>query len=92
MIGSLADVSAFYIYRLLDLETLKNSREAVVILAIVIIVIMTAICVIGTELSARVQRVMVFAQVGALVLLVVVGAIQLIFGGAPRPRSPLARG
>jgi amino acid transporter len=83
VIGSLADVSAFYIYRLLDLETLKNSREAVVILAIVIIVIMTAICVIGTELSARVQRVMVFAQVGALVLLVVVGAIQLIFGGAP---------
>ena len=83
VIGSLADVSAFYIYRLFDLETLKNSREAVVILAIVIIVIMTAICVIGTELSARVQRVMVFAQVGALVLLVVVGAIQLIFGGAP---------
>ncbi|MGH2962451.1 MAG: APC family permease [Solirubrobacterales bacterium] len=83
VIGSLADVSAFYIYRLFDLESLKNSREAVVILAVVIIVIMTAICVIGTELSARVQRIMVYAQVGALILLVVVGAIQLIFGGAP---------
>ena len=83
VIGSLADVSAFYIYRLLDLETLKNSREAVVIFAVVIIIVMTTICVIGTELSARVQRIMVLAQVGALVLLVVVGAIQLIFGGAP---------
>jgi amino acid transporter len=83
VIGSLADVSAFYIYRLFDLETLKNSREAVVILAIAIIIVMTAICVIGTELSARVQRIMVLAQVGALVLLMVVGAIQLIFGGAP---------
>ena len=90
VVGSLADVSAFYIYRLLDLETLKNSREAVVILAIVIIVIMTAICVIGTELSARVQRVMVLAQVGALVLLVVVGAIQLIFGGAPETSIPVS--
>jgi amino acid transporter len=76
-------VSAFYIYRLFDLETLKNSREAVVIFAVVIIAVMTTICVIGTELSARVQRVMVFAQVGAVVLLVVVGVTQLIFGGAP---------
>jgi amino acid transporter len=83
VIGSLADVSAFYIFRLLDLETLKNSREAVVIFAVVIIAVMTTICVIGTELSARVQRIMVLAQVGALVLLVIVGAIQLIFGGAP---------
>ena len=83
VIGSLADVSAFYIYKLFGLDELKQSREAVVILAIAIIVVMTAICVIGTELSARVQRVMVLGQVGALVLFVVVAAIQLIFGGAP---------
>jgi amino acid transporter len=83
VIGSLADVSAFYIYDLLELQELRRSRTAVVIFAVVIIAVMTAICVIGTELSARVQRVMVFAQVGILLLFVVVGAIKLITGDVP---------
>jgi amino acid transporter len=83
VIGSLADVSAFYIYDLFDLKDLKQSRFAVVTFAVVIVIVMTTICVIGTELSAKVQRVMVLSQVGALILFVVVGAIKLIFGGAP---------
>jgi amino acid transporter len=83
VIGSLADVSAFYIFDLLGLDDLKRDRVAVVTFAVVIVVVMTAICVIGTELSAQVQRVMVLMQVGALILFVVVAAIQLIFGGAP---------
>ena len=29
---------------------------------------MTAICVLGTELSALVQRVLIFSQVGALLM------------------------
>jgi amino acid transporter len=83
VIGSLADVSAFYIYDLLELDDLRRSRTAVVIFAVAIIAVMTAICVIGTELSAKVQRVMVFAQVGILLLFVVVGAIRLITGDVP---------
>ena len=83
VIGSLADVAAFYFYDLLDLTELKRSRIAVVGLAVAIIVVMTTICVIGTELSARVQRVMVLAQVGALVLFVVVATIRLITGDVP---------
>jgi len=83
VVGSLADVSAFYTYKLFGLDGLKNSREAVVALAIVIIVVMTAICVIGTELSARVQRALVFAQVGALVLFAVVAGVKVIAGDVP---------
>ena len=52
-----------------------------------IIAVMTAICVIGTELSAQVQRVMIFAQVGALLLFAVVALIK---GGALRARSARA--
>ncbi len=82
VIGSLADVSAFYIYDLFGLTELRNSRTAVIIFALVIITVMTAICVIGTELSARVQRVMALAQVGALLLFIVVAAFAIITGDA----------
>jgi amino acid transporter len=83
VIGSLADVSAFYIYDLFALDDLKKERAAVMLLAVAIVVVMTTICVIGTELSARVQRVMVFFQVGVLLLFVVVGAVLLITGDVP---------
>ena len=44
-----------------------------------IIAVMTTICVLGTELSAHIQRVMIFAQVGALLLFAVVALVK---GGA----------
>ena len=82
VIGSLADVSAFYIFDLFGLDELRQSRTAVIIFAVVIVAVMTTICVIGTELSAKVQRVMALAQVGALVLFIVVAGIALITGDA----------
>jgi amino acid transporter len=91
VIGSLADVAAYYTYDLLGLEGLRDSKAAVMIFALIIIAVMTAICVIGTELSAAVQRVMIFAQVGALLLFALVALIK---GGALTPElswfSPFA--
>jgi len=83
VVGSLADVAAFYLFDLLGLDGLRDSRGAVIALSVVIIVAMTAICVIGTELSARLQRVLVFFQVGALALLVVVAVIEGATGNLP---------
>jgi amino acid transporter len=83
VIGSLADVSAFYLFDLFDLKDLRNSRTAVVIFACVIIAVMTAIVVIGTQASARLQRVLVFSQVGILLLFVIVGVVRLITGDVP---------
>ncbi len=83
VIGSLADVSAFYLFDLFGLKDLRNSREAVVIFACLIIAAMTAIVVIGTQVSARVQRVMVFSQVAILLLFVVVGVVRLATGDVP---------
>ncbi len=80
VIGSLADVAAFYIFDLATLDSLAGSRFAVVTLAVLIIAVMTLICVLGTELSARVQRVMIIVQVGALVLFAVVALVQVIGG------------
>ncbi len=83
VIGSLADVSAYYLFDLVGLDGLRDSKAAVITFAVVIIAVMTTICVLGTELSASVQRVMVLAQVGILGLFIVVAAVRLISGDVP---------
>jgi amino acid transporter len=88
VIGSLADVSAFYFFDLLELTDLRRSRVAVVSLAVLIIAVMTAITVIGTELSAHLQRGLTFFQVGALLLFVVVAFIRLAAGDFDKSIDP----
>jgi len=83
VIGSLADVSAYYLFDIVGLDSLRDNRPAVVCLAVVIVIVMTWICVLGTELSAKVQRVLVLAQVTALILFAVVAAIRLATGDVP---------
>jgi amino acid transporter len=80
VVGSLADVAARYTYLFFGLESAADSKAAITVFAVIIIVAMTAICVIGTELSARIQDVMIIAQVGALLLFAVV-ALAPVFGG-----------
>jgi amino acid transporter len=91
VIGSLADVAAFYTFDLFSLDGLRDSKAAVTIFAILIIAAMTTVCVLGTELSARLQRVLILAQVAALLGFVVVALVE---GGALTPElswfSPLA--
>ena len=64
VIGSLADVSALFLFDLLELNDLRKSDLANVVLAVAIIAVMTTICVIGTEISAHLQRFLTFFQVG----------------------------
>ncbi len=51
--------------------------------AVVIVLVMTWLCVRGTEASAKFQVWLVFAQVGALLLFVVVAAVRLVMGNLP---------
>ena len=83
VVGSLADVAAFYMFDLVGLDGLRDTRVAVVALSVALIVVMTTICVVGTEASARLQRILVFFQVGALVLLVAVAFVEWILGALP---------
>ena len=82
VIGSLAQVAAFYTFDLLELDGLRDSTAANVAFTLAIIAVMTAICVLGTELSALVQRVMIVFQVGALLMFAVVALVK---GGALTP-------
>ena len=83
VIGSLADVGAYYIFDILGLDSLRDSKAAVTIFAIVIIAVMTLICVLGTELSAHLQRFLIAAQVVALLVFAVVALFKVAAGDAP---------
>jgi amino acid transporter len=88
VVGSLADVAAFYLFDILGLDGLRDNRVAVVILSLAIIAAMTTVCVIGTDISARMQRILVFAQVGALVIFAVVALVRVWLGDAPHGIDP----
>jgi amino acid transporter len=83
VVGSLADVAARYTYIFFGLDGLAGSKVAITLFAVVIIAATTALCVIGTELSARIQDVMIIAQVGALLLFAVVALVRVYGGTAP---------
>ncbi len=83
VIGSLADVSAYYFYDLVGLEDQRDSKAWVTITALGVIAAMTAVCVLGTELSARFQRVLIGAQVGALLMFAGVALFKVLAGDAP---------
>lgn len=80
VIGAQADVSAYYMLDLVGLDELRDTRWVVVAFAVVIIAVMTLLCVIGTEVSAMVQRVMVLAQVGAVLLFSTLGIVAMATG------------
>jgi amino acid transporter len=87
VVGSLADVSAYYLYDLLGLESdgkpLYRNDAAVAALAVAIIVVMTTICVIGTEISARLQRVLTLGQVAIMLMFAGAIFVRLIFDKVP---------
>jgi len=83
VIGSLADVASRYTYLLFGLDNAAGSRGAVTALAVVYIALMTLVCVLGIELSARIQNVLIVAQVGALLLFAVVALYKVFGNNAP---------
>jgi amino acid transporter len=82
VIGSLADVAARFGLLTLGLDGAADSKATVMGLAVVVIAVMTAICVLGTELSARVQNVLIIAQALSLLTLAAVALIKVASGDA----------
>jgi len=83
VVGSLADVAARYFYVLIGADGAADSKAAVTVLAVAIIALMTLICVLGTDLSARLQNWLIGAQVGALLLFAAVAIWKVVAGDAP---------
>lgn len=68
VIGSLAEVGVRFTLLTFQLDSAAENTWLVRILAVALIVVMTAICVIGTEVSARLQNGLILAQVLALLV------------------------
>lgn len=90
VIGAQADVAAYYMFDIVGLGGLRDNKAAVIAFAVAIIAVMTWLCVAGTELSAMVQRVMVFAQVGILLIFIVVAFVQLARGKHAEDAPPIS--
>jgi amino acid transporter len=78
VVGSLADVAARYTFLFFGLDDLAGDKWAVIAFAVALIAIMTWVCVIGTEISARLQRVLIFGQVIGLLLFAVVALVKVL--------------
>ncbi len=83
VMASLADIAAIYTFKLFGFTELSESKAAVIIAAVLWIAVMTWICYRGIELSARIQQVLLAAEVTILGLFAVVALVKVYGGSAP---------
>lgn len=100
VVGSLADVAIRFLLLTIGLDDAASNQWLVLALSILLILLMTWLCVTGTEASAKVQNVMTLAQVAALLIFIVVAVCKALAGmgaaDAPGPSwewmNPLTAG
>jgi len=64
VMASLSDIAAVYTFKLFGFSELSESKPAIIIAAVIWIALMTWICFRGIELSARIQQILLGAEVG----------------------------
>ncbi len=83
VIGSLANVGVVFTLRTLGLDTLADDTAVVLVLTVGLVLLMTWICVLGTELSARLQNALILAQTAALLVFAAVAVHRGVTGDSP---------
>ncbi len=82
VMANLAQIAALYSFRLVGWEAAGASTAAVTALGVLFIVAMTAICVIGIELTARTQLLLLGLELLALALFAAVALVRVYSGDA----------
>ena len=82
VMANLAQIAGLYTFLLFDWQSAADSTVAVTAVGVVWIAIMTWICVIGIELSARTQVGLLSAEVITLALFAVVALVKVASGNA----------
>jgi amino acid transporter len=80
VMASLSNIAAIYTFKLFGFTELGESKAAIIIAAVIWIALMTWICYRGIELSARVQQVLLTAEIIILGVFSVV-ALAKVYGG-----------
>ena len=83
VVGSLAEVGVRFTLLAVGLDGWESSTPVVLGLTVVLVVVMAALCVLGTELSARVQNGLIVAQTLALAVFAVVALVRGLRGDSP---------
>jgi amino acid transporter len=83
IVGSLANVGVVFTLRTLNLDDLADNQAVVIVLTVALVLLMTWICVLGTELSAHLQNVLILAQTVALLVFAAVALVRGISGDSP---------
>lgn len=81
--GSLADTAVRFSLLALNLDDLAGDNAVVIPLVVVVVLAMTALCVLGTEISARFQNVLILVQVVSLLVFAVVALVRASTGDTP---------
>lgn len=82
VMSNLAEIAGIYGFRLLGYDSLAENRLWTTVAGVAWIIVMTAICYIGIELSAAVQRWLLFIEVAVLVLFAVTALVRVYTGSA----------
>jgi len=83
VMANLAQIAGLYTFELVSWHAAAESTAAVTAVGVIWIVIMTAIVVIGIELSARTQVGLLAAEIFTLALFAVVALVKVYAGSAP---------
>ncbi|MFK0211352.1 APC family permease [Streptomyces sp. NPDC090298] len=83
VVGSLADVAVSFALLAFGLDGWVDNTFVRQLLTVLLILVMTAVCVIGTELSAHVQNILILAQVACLLIFVGV-ALYSVYDGTSK--------
>ncbi len=83
VMANLAQIAGLYSFELVSWHAAAESTAAVTAVGVIWIVIMTAIVVIGIELSARTQVGLLAAEIFTLALFAVVALVKVYSGSAP---------
>jgi amino acid transporter len=77
VMATLAQIAGIYSFLLFGWDSAANSTFAVIVAGVIWIAIMTAICYIGIELSARTQRILLGAEIAILAIFAAVALIKV---------------
>ncbi|MFC8654362.1 APC family permease [Streptomyces sp. JL1001] len=80
VVGSLADVAVSFTLLAVGLDGWVENDFVRQLLTVLLIIVMTGLCVIGTELSAKVQNVLILLQIAFLLVFVAV-ALYRVYAG-----------
>ena len=88
VMASLAQIAGIYTFKLFGFTELGESTAAIIVAAVLWIAVMTWICYRGIELSARVQQVLLSAEITILTVFAVVTFIKVYANHPPGSIEP----